>query len=63
MRKMDKKELHSIFAEMQNSKELAFNKLYKNYKNLVYGVSFSILKNKENSEDVVQDVFSKIFNI
>lgn len=63
MRKMDKKELHSIFAEMQNSKELAFNKLYKNYKNLVYGVSFSILKNKENSEDVVQDVFSKIFNL
>lgn len=63
MRKIDKKQLHSIFAEMQNSKEMAFNKLYKNYKNLVYGISFSILKNKEDSEDIVQNVFSKIFNL
>lgn len=63
MRKIDKKQLHSIFAEMQNSKEMAFNKLYKNYKDLVYGASFSILKNKEDSEDVVQNVFSKIFKL
>lgn len=28
---------------------------------MIYGIAFSILKNKEDSEDVVQIVFSKLY--
>jgi len=28
---------------------------------VIYGIAFSILKNKEDSEDVVQIVFSKLY--
>lgn len=63
MSKIDKKELHSIFIGIRNGNELAFNKLYEKYKALVYGVAFSILKNKEDSEDIVQIVFLKIFRL
>ena len=57
MAKINKQELHNIFAGIQNHNELEFNKLYEKYKNLVYGVAFSILKNKEDSEEVVQNIF------
>ena len=38
-------------------KEEAFNELYNECSNLVYRIAFSILKNKENSEDIKQMVF------
>ena len=63
MKKIDKKELHSIFIGIKNGNELDFNKLYDKYKSLVYGVAFAILKNKEDSEDIVQIVFLKIFRL
>ncbi len=63
MRNINKEELHTNFIEIANKNEDEFNKLYKNYKSLVYAISFSILKNKETSEDVVQIVFSKIWNM
>ena len=34
-----------------------------NYKLLVYKIAFSILKNKEASEDVTQTVFTKIYSL
>lgn len=63
MKSINKEELHENFIEIANKNEDEFNKLYKNYKSLVYGISFSILKNKETSEDVVQIVFSKIWSM
>ena len=63
MKKIDKKELHMIFQKMATNKELYFNKLYENYKILIYSIAFSILKNSENSKDVVQKVYTKIWNI
>jgi RNA polymerase sigma-70 factor (ECF subfamily) len=60
---INKEELHSIFKEIANKNELEFNKLYDKYKNLVYAIAFSILKNKEDSEDVTQKVFLKIWKI
>ena len=65
MNKIDKENLHSIFLGIKNDndKEAYFNKLYKKYKELVYRIAFSILKNKENSEDVTQKVFIKIWNM
>ena len=63
MKEINKKELHSIFIGIKNNNELAFNELYEKYRKLVYAVSFSILKNKENSEDLVQKIFIKLWKI
>lgn len=63
MDKINKEELHSIFCGIKNGNELEFNKLYEEYKSLLYGIAFSILKNKEDSEEIVQIVFMKIFKL
>lgn len=63
MKKIDKKELHSIFCGMDTNKEIYFNKLYEKYKKLVYAIAFSILKDKESSEDIVQKVYTKIWEM
>lgn len=63
MIKIDDKELNELFIELKHNNKIAFEKLYTKYNKLVYGVAFSILKNKEDSEDVVQIVFSKLYKI
>ena len=60
---IDKQELHKIFSEMRKGNSSQFEILYKKYNQLVYKIAFSILKNKENSEDVMQTVFTKICNL
>lgn len=40
----------------------AFSILVNQYKNLVFTLSYKMLKNKEEAEEVSQDVFIKIFN-
>ncbi len=61
--KIDKEELHAIFNGIANDDETQFNLLYERYNKLVYQVAFSILKNRENSEDVAQKVFLKIWKL
>ena len=63
MNKIDKEELHNIFCEIKNNNEFYFNKLYEKYRKLIYAIAFSILKNKENSEDIVQRVYIKIWKM
>lgn len=63
MKKIDKEELHSIFIGIKNNSESSFNELYEKYRKLVYAVSFSILKNKENSEELVQMFFIKLWQM
>ena len=63
MEKINKKELHSIFTELRNENKEVYNILYEKYYKLVYGVAFSILKNKEDSEDITNDVFTKIYKM
>ena len=57
------KELHFIFEGIANKDEKEFNKLYEKYKSLVYAIVFSMLKNQEDSEEVVQIIFTKIWNM
>lgn len=57
--KIDKVKLHELMKK-QISGEQVEKELYQNYSNLVYKIAFSILKNKENAEDVMQNVFTKI---
>ena len=61
--KVNRKELHNIFIGIRKHEKKEFDKLYENYKTLIYGVAFSILKNKEDSEEIVQTVFMKIFKL
>lgn len=61
MGKLNEGELKELFIEIKHNNKIALEKLYNRYNKLVYGIAFSILKNKEDSEDVVQTVFSKIY--
>lgn len=63
MKKIDEKELHDLFAEFKNNNQAAYNQLYEKYYSLVYGIAFSVMKNKEDSEDIVNEVFTKIYKI
>lgn len=60
---VQEKELKELFIEIRHNNKIAYEKLYTRYKQLVYGIAFSILKNKNDSEDVVQAVFTKIYEI
>ncbi len=63
MRKINKQELHSIFQGIANINEKEFNQFYEKYHLLVYRIAFSILKNKEDSEDIKQQVLLKIWKM
>lgn len=54
MDKIKKQELHEIFQKAKQGETNVLNGLYEKYYKLVYSIAFSILKNKENSEDVAQ---------
>ena len=58
-----KKKLEELFKEIKDGNNQSMQDLYEQYKSLVYGVAFSILKNKEDSEDILQIVFLKIFRL
>lgn len=64
MNKIDEKELKTLFTKLKSdNNKVAFETLYTKYNKLVYRIAFTILKNKEDSEDIVQVVFSKIYTL
>lgn len=63
MKKINAKELHQIFVDLRENRDKSFNELYEKYYKLIYAIAFSILKNRENSEDIVQTVFTKIYRL
>ncbi|MGN1300949.1 MAG: RNA polymerase sigma factor, partial [Clostridia bacterium] len=52
-----------IFKELKNGNEEKLEELYNKYKKTVYSIAFGILKNKEDAEDIVQIVFSKLYTM
>lgn len=63
MKKIDKNELHEIFQNLRNKDQNAYNTLYEKYYKLVYGIVFSIIKNKADSEDITHEIFTKIYRL
>ena len=63
MNKINKKELHQIFQELREKNQNAYNELYEKYYKLVYGIVFSIMKNKADAEDVTHEIFTKIYKL
>lgn len=62
MKKINNEELHNYFIELKQN-NVNFENFYAKYRSLIYAIAFSILKNKEDSDDVTQKVFVKIWNI
>lgn len=63
MKKGEKIKLDQLFKEMKQGNAQMIQEIYNRYHRLVYGIAFSILKNKEDAEDVMQIVFSKLYSI
>ena len=63
MRKINDIQLKELFIEIKNNNKIAFERLYNQYNKLVYGIAFSILKNNQDSEDIVQNVFTKLYTM
>ena len=63
MEQINKKELSKLFIEIKGNNRVAFERLYSNYHQLVYGIAFSIVKNKQDAEDIAQTVFAKIYTM
>ena len=61
MEKINARELKDLFIEIKYGNKIAFEKLYNNYNKLIYSIAYSILKNKQDAEDVVQIVFEKLY--
>lgn len=57
--KISKAKLHELIQKQIHGEKVD-DILYEQYHELVYQIAFSILKNKENTEDVMQNVFSKL---
>lgn len=57
-----KKKLHELIQK-QIQGEVVEEQLYKEYYELIYRIAFSILNNKENAEDVMQNVFAKLMTM
>lgn len=55
--------LHKLFVELKNNDENALEKIYNEYKNVIYKIAFSILKDSNDAEDIVQNVICKIFKM
>ena len=59
----EKEELKRILEKLKTGNKQVIEELYKKYDKVVYGIAFSILKNKEDSEDIVQIFFSKLYSL
>ena len=51
-----------LIAALKERSEHAFSYLYDNYSAAVYGVIFKMVEDKELAEDILQEVFVKIWN-
>ncbi len=51
-----------LIAELQVGNEKAFERIYELYSESTYGIIYSITRDKEISEELLQDVFLKIWN-
>ena len=63
MKKQDKNEINQLFEEFKSGNKEVLEEIYNKYHKTIYGIAFSILKNKDDSEDIVQSVFIKIHTL
>ncbi|SHF53245.1 RNA polymerase sigma-70 factor, ECF subfamily [Salegentibacter echinorum] len=52
----------ALIAELQNGNPRAFERIYQLYSESTYGIIYSIIKDEKIAEEVLQDVFLKIWD-
>ena len=60
---MNKNNLHVAMQNVIENKEKNFEMFYKECKDYAFKIAFGIIKNKEDSEDIVQNLFLKIYKL
>ena len=55
--------IHLCFDEFKSNTKSGTNMLYSICYNMIYGIAFSLIKNKMDAEDVCQNVFIKILSL
>ena len=60
---MNKNNLHVAMQNVIENKEQNFEIFYKECKDYAFKIAFGIIKNKEDSEDIVQNLFLKIYKL
>ena len=60
MSKKDNEKIKSIFLKIKENNKKGLEELYNNSHKMVYGIAFSLVKNKEDAEDIMQIIFTKI---
>lgn len=60
---MNRDKLEEAFCEYKNGNEDAFQQIYSESIIFVKNIIFSMLKNKEDCENIAQDIFLKILKI
>ena len=55
--------MHLLMQNVIENKEKYFEILYKEYKNFVFNIVFSIIKNKDDAEEITQNIFMKIYKL
>ncbi len=53
---------NALIMELQGGNEKAFSKLYDMYSEAIFGIIYSIVLDKDLAEEVLQDVFVKIWD-
>lgn len=64
--KVDQKKIHSeklLVKQLISGNEKAFAKLFDIYRSPIYGYSLTLIKSKDHAEEIVQEVFIKIWLI
>lgn len=52
----------ALIIEMQKKNPQAFERIYQRYSESTFGIIYSIIRDKDISEEILQDVFIKIWN-
>lgn len=52
----------ALIKQLKNGQEVALKQLFDLYSDDIYGIAYSILKDSLESEDVVQEVFIRLWN-
>jgi RNA polymerase sigma factor, sigma-70 family len=53
---------NALILEMQNNNEIAFSRIYSMYSEAIYGIIHSIVLDEALAQEVLQDVFIKVWN-
>ncbi len=61
MTKIRNQTIEKLRSTSKEEVDSVFNLIFNKYKNLVYYVSFDILKNSEDAKDIVNDTFLKMY--